>query len=216
MTLLAALILLLPADVEASQCSRENRVNVRDAECLSASWKNPGPFRKSTYRVRNTCPLYGQVDAKVDLVGARDRTVNLDNGRARRGWAWRHIRSVSCCSDTGICNRSDAVTDEGCVARFKQVSAAPLSCWNITASAAISGENYTCTLTARCYLNTFPRPFTNVSTITVPFFALAVERQQVVLGQPQSADGCIGIQASMRPVPVVSVEPCWQLVGALR
>ena len=171
--LLAALILLLPADVEASQCSRENRVNVRDAECLSASWKNPGPFRKSTYRVRNTCPLYGQVDAKVDLVGARDRTVNLDNGRARRGWAWRHIRSVSCCSDTGICNRSDAVTDEGCVARFKQVSSAHLSCWDITASAATSGENYRCTLTARCYLNTFPRPFTNVSTITVPFFALA-------------------------------------------
>ena len=170
--LLAVTLLLLPADAAASQCSRENRVNVRDAECLSASWKNPGPFRKSTYRVRNTCPLYGQVDAKVDLVGARDRTVNLDNGRARRGWAWRHIRSISCCSDTGICNRSDAVTDEGCVARLKQVSSAPLSCWNITASADISGENYSCTLTARCYLNTFPRPFTNVSTITVPFFAL--------------------------------------------
>ena len=171
--LLAALILLLPADVEASQCSRENRVDARDAECLSASWKNPGPFRKSTYRVRNTCPLYGQVDAKVDLVGARDRTVNLNSGRARRGWAWRHIRSISCCSDTGICNRSDAVTDEGCVARLKQVSSAPLSCWNITATADISGENYSCTLTARCYENTFPRPFTNVSTITVPFFALA-------------------------------------------
>ena len=171
--LLAVTFLLLPADAEAGQCSRENRVNVRDAECLSASWKNPGPFRKSTYRVRNTCPLYGQVDAKVDLVGARDRTVNLDNGRARRGWAWRHIRSVSCCSDTGICNRSDAVTDEGCVARFKQVSSAHLSCWDITASAAISGEKYRCTLTARCYHNTFPRPFTNVSTITVPFFALA-------------------------------------------
>ena len=171
--LLAVTFLLLPEDAAASQCSRENRVNVRDAECLSASWRNPGPFKKSTYRVKNTCPLYGRVAAKVDLVGARDRTVNLDNGLTRRGWAWRHIRSVSCCSDTGICNRSDAATDEGCVARFKQVSSAALSCWNITASAAISGENYSCTLTARCYLNTFPRPFTNVSTVTVPFFALA-------------------------------------------
>ena len=170
--LLAVTLLLLPADAEASQCSRENRVDVRDAECLSASWKNPGIFKKSTYRVQNMCPLYGQVAAKVDLVAARDRTVYLNNGRARRGWAWRHIRSISCCSDTGICNRADAVTDEGCVARLKQVSSAPLSCWNITASAAISGENYSCTLTARCYLDTFPRPFYDDSTITVPFAAL--------------------------------------------
>ena len=171
--LVAVTFLLLPADAKASQCSRENRVDVRDAECLSASWKNPGPFKKSTYRVRNMCPLYGQVAAKVDLVAARDRTVYLNNGRERRGWAWRHIRSISCCSDTGICNRSDAVTDEGCVARLKQVSSAPLSCWDITASAAISGENHSCTLTARCYLNSWPMPYTNTSTITVPFAALA-------------------------------------------
>ena len=39
--LLAALILLLPADAEASQCRSEKRVDVRDAECLSASWRNP-------------------------------------------------------------------------------------------------------------------------------------------------------------------------------
>ena len=170
--LLAVTLLLLPADAAASQCSRENRVDHRDAECLSASWKNRGIFKKSTYRVQNMCPLYGQVAAKVDLVAARDRTVYLNNGRARRGWAWRHIRSISCCSDTGICNRADAVTDEGCVARLKQVSSAPLSCWNITASAAISGENYSCTFTARCYLDTFPQPFYDDSTITVPFAAL--------------------------------------------
>ena len=120
--LLAVTILLLPASAAASQCSRENRVDHRDAECLSASWKNRGIFKKSTYRVQNMCPLYGQVAAKVDLVMARDRTVYLNNGRARRGWAWRQIRSISCCSDTGTCNRSDAVTDEGCVARLKQVS----------------------------------------------------------------------------------------------
>ena len=170
--LVAVTFLLLPASAAASQCSRENRVDHRDAECLSASWKNRGIFKKSTYRVQNMCPLYGQVVAKVDLVMARDRTAYLNTGRARRGWAWRHIRSISCCSDKGICNRADAVTDEGCVARFKQVSSAPLSCWNITASADTSGENYSCTLTARCYLDTFPRPFYDDSTITVPFAAL--------------------------------------------
>ena len=144
----------------------------RDAECLSASWKNPGPFKKSTYRVQNTCPLYGQVAAKVDLVGSRDRTVYLNNGRARRGWAWRHIKSISCCSDRGICNRSDAVTDEGCLARFKRVSTAPLSCRDISASANLSGGKLSCNVSAFCLFS--PRPSTRyqLSTITVPFIAL--------------------------------------------
>ena len=167
-----ALILLVPASAAASQCSRENRVDVRDAECLSASWKNPGAFKKSTYRVRNTCPLYGRVAAKVDLVGARDRTVNLDNGRARRGWAWRHIRSISCCSDTGICNRSDAVTDEACLARFKRVSTAPLSCRDISASANLSGGKLSCNVSAFCTFSPPPSTRYQLSAITVPFIAL--------------------------------------------
>ena len=170
--LLGIALLLVPTSAAASQCSRENRVDHRDAECLSASWKNPGPFRKSTYRVRNTCPLYGKVAAKVDLVGARDRTVNLNTGRARRGWAWRHIGSISCCSDTGICNRADAVTDEGCLARFKRVSTAPLSCRDISASANLSGGKLSCNVSAFCLFS--PRPSTRyqLSTITVPFIAL--------------------------------------------
>ena len=168
----AALTLLVAADAGASQCRLEKRVDVSDAECLSASWKNPGPFKKSTYRVQNTCPLYGQVAAKVDLVGARDRTVHLNSGRARRGWAWRHIKSISCCSDTGICNRSDAVTNEGCLARFKRVSTAPLSCRDISASANLSGGKLSCNVSAFCLFS--PRPSTRyqLSTITVPFIAL--------------------------------------------
>ena len=170
--LLAVALLLLPEDAEASQCRQEKRVDHRDAECLSASWKNRGAFKKSTYRVQNTCPLYGKVAAKVDLVGSRDRTVYLNNGRARRGWAWRHIRSISCCSDTGICNRSDAVTDEGCLARFKRVSTAPLSCRDISASANLSGGKLSCNVSAFCLFS--PRPSTRyqLSTITVPFIAL--------------------------------------------
>ena len=170
--LLAVALLLLPEDAAASQCRREKRVDVSNAECLSASWKNPGAFKKSTYRVQNTCPLYGQVAAKVDLVGARDRTVYLDNGRARRGWAWRHIRSISCCSDTGICNRSDAVTDEGCLARFKRVSTAPLSCRDISASANLSGGKLSCNVSAFCTFSAQPSTRYQLSTITVPFIAL--------------------------------------------
>ncbi len=168
----AALILLLPSIAAASQCSRSERVDRGDAECLSASWKNRGIFKKSTYRVQNMCAAYGRVAAKVDLVAASDRTVNLDDGRPRRGRAWRQIRSISCCSDIGICNRSDAVTDAGCLARFKQVSSAPLSCYSYTAPATSPGENYKCTIKAQChaYLNPFlPRLIS--STITVPFVA---------------------------------------------
>ena len=148
----AALILLLPPIAAASQCSRPERVDHRDAECLDASWKNRGIFKKSTFRVQNRCAAYGTVVAKVDLVAASDLTLHLDHGRRGRGHAWRQIRSISCCSDIGICNRSDAVTDEGCQARIMRVSTAPLSCRSITATATSPGENYNCTIKARCYV----------------------------------------------------------------
>ena len=109
----AALILSLPSIAAAAQCSRPERVDHRDAECLDASWKNRGIFKKSTFRVRNSCAAYGKVVAKVDLVAASDLTLHLTDGNRKRGHAWRQIGSISCCSDIGICNRSDAVTDEG-------------------------------------------------------------------------------------------------------
>ena len=44
---------------------------------------------------------------------------------------------------------------------------------------------------------------------------LAVESQQVVPGQTEPADRYLALQATMRSVPVVSVEPDGQLVGAV-
>src|SRR5579863_5290848 len=43
---------------------------------------------------------------------------------------------------------------------------------------------------------------------------LAVEPQQVVLGEAEAADGCLRIQATMRPVPVVAMQPSQQFCGA--
>ena len=126
-------------------------MNHRDAECLSASWKNRGVLKKSPYHVRNMCPEYGKVVAKVDLKSAMDRTLHLDDGSQRDGTTIHRIRGISCCSDIGeLCNRSDIVTDAGCVAQFNRVSSAAWTCVDETASAAISGENYNCTVTARC------------------------------------------------------------------
>ena len=149
--LLAVALILLPAITAEASCSTGNRVDHRDAECLSASWKNRGVLKKSPYHVRNMCPEYGKVVAKVDLKSAMDRTLHLDDGSQRDGTTIHRIRGISCCSDIGeLCNRSDVVTDAGCVAQFNRVSSAAWTCVDETASAAISGENYNCTVTARC------------------------------------------------------------------
>src|SRR5580693_4050818 len=50
---------------------------------------------------------------------------------------------------------------------------------------------------------------------TFPDHALAVEPQQVVPGETESADGCFIIDAGMRPVPIVAVQPERQLLGSL-
>ena len=150
--LLAVALILLPATHGGRlRAAPVNRVDHKDAECLSASWKNRGVLKKSPYHVRNMCPEYGKVVAKVDLVSAMDRTLHLDDGSQRDGSTIHRIRGISCCSDTGeLCNRSDVVTDAGCVAQFNRVSSAAWTCVDETASAAISGENYNCTVTARC------------------------------------------------------------------
>ena len=164
--LLAGALLLLPENAEASQCSRAERVNHRDAECLYAWWKNRGLLKKSPYHVSNQCSEYGKVVAKVDLASASDRTIHLIDDIPRDGDTRHRIRGISCCSDMGICNRADAVTDAGCKAQFMRVSMASKQCGAVTASATISGDNYSCTITAKC-------DTTYYSTVTVPFVALA-------------------------------------------
>ena len=83
--LLAAALMLLPATTADASCSAGNRVDYRDAECLSAWWKNRGLLKKSPFHVRNMCPEYGKVVAKVDLKSAMDRTLHLNDGLPRDG-----------------------------------------------------------------------------------------------------------------------------------
>ena len=173
--LLAAALILLPATTAAGSCSSGDRVDHRDAECLSASWKNRGVLKKSPYHVRNMCPDYGKVVAKVDLKSAMDRTLHLNDGSQRDGSTLHRIRGISCCSDTGaLCNRSDVVTDAGCLARFKQVSPASWTCHRPRAVAAISGENYNCTISAECWVSNPPPVFYPYmpTRITVPWLDL--------------------------------------------
>ena len=172
---LAVALILLPATTADASCSAGNRVDYRDAECLSAWWKNRGLLKKSPYHVRNMCPEYGKVVAKVDLKSAMDRTLHLNDGLPRDGDTRHRIRGVSCCSDTGaLCNRSDVVTDAGCLARFMQVSPAARTCARPRAIAAISGENYNCTISAECWITVPPPEFYPYmpTRITVPWLDL--------------------------------------------
>ncbi len=173
--LLAVALILLPAGAAGASCSGGNRVDHRNAECLSAWWKNRGPFRTSPYYVRNMCAEYGRVVAKVDLKSARDRTLHLYDGLPREGDTRHRIRSISCCSDTGaLCNRSEVVTDAGCLARYDRLSPATRTCRNEFASAAISGDAYNCTITAHCWISVPPPelyPYMP-TRITVPWLDL--------------------------------------------
>jgi hypothetical protein len=47
------------------------------------------------------------------------------------------------------------------------------------------------------------------------FFNLGVEPQQVIPGQTEAADGWLGADTAMRPMPVVAVEPSGEFGGAL-
>ena len=175
LTVLAAAFMSLHAATADAACSTGNRVDHRDAECLSAWWKNRGLLRKSPYYVRNMCPGYGTVVAKVDLKSANDRTLHLADGLPRDGDTHHRIRSISCCSDAGaLCNRSDVVTDEGCLARYNRVSPAAYTCHNEFAVAEISGDAYNCTVTAHCWIS-YPPPerYPYMPTrITVPWVDL--------------------------------------------
>ena len=150
---LAVVILALPAVPANAACGNSERISHRDSECLEAWWENKGAFRKSKFHVRNMCPDYGRVVAKVDLKNVMDRTLHLDDGNWRNGSTGHRIRWISCCSDLGdLCNRSDVVTDAGCRAKFLEASPTASSCsaQRLTATAHTSDGSYSCTITTSC------------------------------------------------------------------
>ena len=55
----------------------------------------------------------------------------------------------------------------------------------------------------------------DISGTALARYDLAVEAQQVVPGQTETADRCVGFQTTMRAVPIVAVKPVWQLGGSL-
>ena len=165
---LIALALAFEVSPANAACHKDRRISRGDAECLSASWKNRGLFRMNRYRVQNLCPGYGKVVAKVDIRGESDRTPHLTDGEERTGQSQRTIRSISCCSGPGRPVQPVGwwLQKKGVSGGFREVSSAAMSCTEIRAAPVISGENYSCTIHARCRNRngvSFP------THITVPF-----------------------------------------------
>lgn len=85
--------------------------------------------------------------------------------RSKRGFF--KVREVTCCSDpSDLCNRTDAVTDQGCLARYHGSSAA-VSCSRETAVG--NRADLTCTITGRCRFRRGNWDYMRQTTITVPY-----------------------------------------------
>ena len=148
---LAVPLLVLGAAPAEAACEKSKRISRRDSECLNAWWDNSDGIGSNFFHVQNMCSDYGSVVAKIDLKGAMDRTWTVNGEGWRHGNSLHRVREISCCSDKStLCNRSDVVTEAGCLARFLERSPAAASCIDATAAPPISVGNYNCTVIARC------------------------------------------------------------------
>ena len=150
MAALSGLLLIVPLSEGHAACERGKRVSDPLARCMkSETWRTSGFFNKKDHaKVRNECPEWGKVVAKVDIRDGTDSTWTLTDGNWKHG-SWRppsRVRRVSCCSDlSDLCSKSDVLKPQGCEAQFDKSPAAK-TCYDKTFE--INGEN--CVINAQC------------------------------------------------------------------
>ena len=187
--LAAAMLSLLVSGTVQAACEWSDRIDKDSAECLSGGWENRSWPYKDTAWVKNECSDLGTVVAKVDRKDAADWTKWLEgDGKVNMSGADGNVRGIHCCSDLGqLCNRSDILNPDGCIAEFEESPAyaatvdpndgsSARSCSEIGATFNDAAE--TCTINAKCskvvyyegtedVRNVFPH--IAYVTITVPF-----------------------------------------------
>ena len=162
-------VLALPLSLavpEASHaaCGSSQRTSHSSAQCLDAGWTNStrGWLRQKRTSIwaENECASWGKVVAKVDLKSASDKTWHLNNSSRRTGSANAHTRSISCCKDLShLCNKSDVLTSEGCLAQYLKspavktqrhgcIGVSEMSIRSFQPTARVSGEN--CIIYTKC------------------------------------------------------------------
>lgn len=140
------LSVLAVSQVDAA-CTGGNRISHGAAECLEAGWNNTQYMFGSAFTVRNMCPAYGKVVAKIDLKSSADKTWHLENGDSRSGESFAKVRGINCCRDLGkLCNYSDVVTSGSCRTEFNKSTAAN-SC-TLRLDPAANGKN--CNFILQC------------------------------------------------------------------
>ncbi|TGH20616.1 MAG: hypothetical protein ERJ68_06605 [Aphanocapsa feldmannii 277cI] len=144
-----ALTAAFAGQAHAGSCEGGQRIDHKEADCLDADWDNDIDFwSTSKVEATNKCPSYGTVVAKVDIKAATDYTLYLKDGtkKTKKSGAF-NIRNVYCCADlSDLCNKSDIINDDSCLARF-MTSSADDSCRN--ASSSVNGSDM-CVITAEC------------------------------------------------------------------
>ncbi len=120
-----ALIVAVAGAAYAASCSGSNRVFHSNAECLHGWWDNNEWPKDSTFGVQGSCSDWGTVVAKIELVGAMDRTWHLNNDNKRRGSSSSRVNGIHCCKDVGdLCNHDDMMTPDNCKSQFEDSPAA--------------------------------------------------------------------------------------------
>ena len=163
----AVLLSLAVAGPAHADCEKGKRISRAEAECLSGEWTNRSWPKKSTVRAVNERPGWGKVVAKIDIKDAADSTWHLLDGNERSRRGFFKVRDVTCCSDLSeLCSRVDAVTERGCLAKYRGNSAAA-TCSGETAVGNIGDLTYT--ITGRCRFRRGVWEYMRQTTITVPY-----------------------------------------------
>ena len=162
--LIATVVVFISATIYAA-CGSDDRESRSDSECLSGRYSNSGSVSwnpSGEAWATNECPMRGKVVAKIDRRDASDWTWHLTDDTERHRSGNAHIRDIKCCSDLGICNKSD-LTEDMCTDKFN--SSPPSDC---TRTSTTISPTYECLFEADCsYTTDSGTTETNTSSLYV-------------------------------------------------
>ena len=159
-----ALVLAGLAGHAHASCVSSERIDFRNADCLSAEWDNKNlSSSPNIVKTQNRCSDIGDVVARVDVDGKipgdfGDFTVVLTDGRLRTTNTPYKVKGVYCCENfSDLCNKSDIA--DSCLERFMR---SPGSHWCRNVSAGFDSDGW-CAITAECANGSGGYPSTSVT-----------------------------------------------------
>ena len=128
-------------------CGSGQRIDVGNAECLSAEW-NKNTSQMTAVTIQNLCSHTGDLVAKIDSKNSQwpeSTSPRLTDGNPWQTFMPFGVKAVYCCEDlSDLCNRSDIA--DACLDGFMQ---SPANAWCNNVSAGVD-SNDQCVITAEC------------------------------------------------------------------